>query len=154
MKLLQQLGAYKHSNDRLPQRWHGVCPLHLIFRRLHSLLQAQISSSIMHRIYAGYPPCDRDVSIPLRSGLGRVVVVLALMRAARVVRGAESVATVHVRDRSHARSWRKAGVDAVEQGALKIKSRGSVRRCGGSRSSDDRHSADCGSAGKRRTSST
>ena len=41
LKLLQQLGAYKHSRLRLPQRWHGVCPLHLILRRLHSLLPAR-----------------------------------------------------------------------------------------------------------------
>lgn len=32
LKLLQQLGAYRHSSWRLPQRWHGVWPLHLILR--------------------------------------------------------------------------------------------------------------------------
>src|SRR3569833_1358945 len=38
LKLLeQQLGAYRHCRLRLPQRWHGVSPLHLILRRLHSL---------------------------------------------------------------------------------------------------------------------
>lgn len=34
----QQFGAYWHSRLRLPQRKQGVSPLHLIFRRLHSLL--------------------------------------------------------------------------------------------------------------------
>jgi hypothetical protein len=38
LKLLQQFGAYWHSRLRLPQRWQGVWPLHLILRRLHSLL--------------------------------------------------------------------------------------------------------------------
>lgn len=39
LKLLeQQLGAYRHARLRLPQRWHGVSPLHLILRLLHSLL--------------------------------------------------------------------------------------------------------------------
>lgn len=38
LKLLQQFGAYRHSRLRFPQRWHGVCPLHLIFLLLHSLL--------------------------------------------------------------------------------------------------------------------
>lgn len=32
LKLLQQLGAYVHSSWRLPQRWQGVWPLHLILR--------------------------------------------------------------------------------------------------------------------------
>lgn len=27
-----------HSRLRCPHRWHGICPLHLILRRLHSLL--------------------------------------------------------------------------------------------------------------------
>lgn len=44
LKLLQQLGAYMHSRLRFPQRWHGVCPLHLIFRRLHSLLVVRLAS--------------------------------------------------------------------------------------------------------------
>lgn len=29
--------AYTHSSARLPQRWQGVLPLHLILRLLHSL---------------------------------------------------------------------------------------------------------------------
>lgn len=37
LKLLQQLGEYWQSRLRFPQRWQGVWPLHLIFRRLHSL---------------------------------------------------------------------------------------------------------------------
>jgi len=36
--LVQQFGAYWQSRLRLPHRWQGVLPLHLIFRRLHSLL--------------------------------------------------------------------------------------------------------------------
>ena len=38
-KLLgQQFCAYRQSSRRWPHRWHGVSPLHLILRRLHSLL--------------------------------------------------------------------------------------------------------------------
>lgn len=36
--LVQQFGVYRHWRLRLPHRWQGVWPLHLIFRRLHSLL--------------------------------------------------------------------------------------------------------------------
>lgn len=43
---LQQLGAYMHSNCMLPQRWQGISPLHLIFRRLHWLLQQNIVSIV------------------------------------------------------------------------------------------------------------
>jgi len=35
----QQFGAYRQARLRFPHRWHGVSPLHLIFRRLHSLLR-------------------------------------------------------------------------------------------------------------------
>jgi len=37
----QQLGAYTQSSLRLPHRWHGWLPLHLILRRLHSLLTSR-----------------------------------------------------------------------------------------------------------------
>ena len=37
-ELVQQLGAYMHSRFRLPHRWHGVFPLHFIFRlRKHDI---------------------------------------------------------------------------------------------------------------------
>ena len=36
--LVQQFGAYIHSKDMFPHLWQGVSPLHLILRRLHSLL--------------------------------------------------------------------------------------------------------------------
>ena len=80
---VQQLGAYTQSRARLPQRWHGVWPLHLIFRRLHSLLQrVRWMLMFMCQVWGVDVPCYRDVAVALLLLLLLRIVALPLPRVA------------------------------------------------------------------------
>jgi len=56
-----------HSSVRLPHLWHGVCPLHLIFLRLHSLLLMSAKSYKVRLWSFSFSPCYAYVPTPLAS---------------------------------------------------------------------------------------
>ena len=138
--LVQQFGAYWQSRLRLPHRWHGVLPLHLILRRLHSLLNVS-GQYLTLPLFACYIRCaatfkpplqskqadlpsNGDISIPLRPSMcvsirtGTSFVILSLVSAPiacfrRAFRTRRLALAVHVARNCDGRDGRDWGVHKV-----------------------------------------
>lgn len=100
----------------MPHLPQGVWPLHLIFRRLHSLLYLAVSGAF--RMLWKYVPCDAHIAIPPRSlvWLSAIVACLALDSVRAIVLLALVILLVLVELLGETRDSRDVGVESVAHG--------------------------------------